>query len=308
MVTPQELRKGLTSLPGFVNKYGYSGGSRRWFGIVYHRATGTITGRSIFEEEWDVCIILDACRADELQRQSDDYTWMQQVGRFPSLASCTWNWLPRTIERTPPHVLDGTTYVSANPFSGEFCDSDTFGDVDEVWRYAWDNQWGTVLPRPVTDRAIHHGRESNYDRLLVHYVQPHVPFLTEGAEALDRSNFDFDTKSNPDAWDRVTSGELARQVAIGRYRKTLQVVLEEVDILLRNIDAERVVVTADHGEAFGEWGIYGHPNGIDLPCLTEVPWVETTATDEGTHTPADYDTQLEEISRESQLRALGYTD
>lgn len=308
MVTTQELQKGLSSLPGFVNKYGYSGGVRRWFGIVYHRATGKITGRSIFKEEWDVCIILDACRADELRLQSAGHEWMQKVEQYPSLASCTWDWLPRTIEQTPLEILAETTYVSANPFSDEFCEPDTFDELDEVWRYAWDSDWGTVLPRSVTDRAVHHGRETDTERLLIHYVQPHVPFLTDGAEALDRSNFDFETESTSDAWDHVTSGELPRRVAINRYRETLQIVLDEVDLLLENIDADRIVVTADHGEAFGEWGIYGHPNEIDLPCLTQVPWVETTGTDERTHTPGQYDTESEGISREAQLRALGYTE
>ncbi len=308
MVTSQELRKGLGSLPGFVDRYGLSGGLRRWFGIVYHRSTGNITGRSVFEEDWDVCILLDACRADELRRQSDGYDWIQRVDDFPSVASCTWNWLPRTLERTPEDVLQETAYVSANPFTDEFCDQDTFGELDEVWRYAWDEQWGTVRPRPVTDRAIHHGRNAETERLLVHYLQPHVPFLTEGAEALDRANFSFGRESNPDAWDRVTSGELSQRVAIDRYRETLRFVLTDVDLLLRNVDAERVVITADHGEAFGEWGIYGHPNQIDLPCLTQVPWVTTTGTDEGTHTPASYDTQPSDVSRDAQLRALGYTE
>ena len=64
MIGPNDVRKGVESVPGFVRRYGVSGGLRRWSGIVYHRATGDVHGRSIFEREWDVCVVLDACRAD----------------------------------------------------------------------------------------------------------------------------------------------------------------------------------------------------------------------------------------------------
>lgn len=34
------------------------------------------------------------------------------------------------------------------------------------------------------------------------------------------------------------------------------------------------VITADHGEAFGEGGNYGHPEKSIHPVLVEVPWFE----------------------------------
>lgn len=42
------------------------------------------------------------------------------------------------------------------------------------------------------------------------------------------------------------------------------------------------MITADHGDLFGEFGQYGHPEGFVHPNLNQVPWVETTATDEET--------------------------
>ena len=308
MLSPADLRRGLRSLPDFVDTYGFPGGLKRWSGIVYHRASGDISGRSVFEHEWDVCVVLDACRADELARFTGDYEWLGPVERFPSLASCTWRWVPRTIDRTPADVLQRTTYVTANPFPDELSEPDTFAAIDRVYSYAWDDEFGTVLPRPVTDRAVHHWREHDPDRLLVHYLQPHVPFLSEDAEPLSRANFSHDEESVRDAWDRVTRGELDRAVAVDRYRRTLARVLEDVDLLLSSIDAERVVVTADHGECFGEWGLYGHPQGVDLPCLTRVPWVETTAVDRGSYVPREYDSERADVSTGEQLRALGYTE
>ena len=308
MVTLSEAKKGITSIPGFVEQYGLTGGLSRFAGIAYHRATKDITGRSIFDEQWDVCVILDACRADELAKQRHEFEWIEQVDQFPSLASCTWDWLPRTLDGTPEKVLKNTTYVSANPFSGEFCSRNQFYELDEVWRYAWDEHRGTVRPRPVTDRAIHHWRNTDTPRLLVHYVQPHVPFLSSGAQTLSRANFDHEEDSVFDAWDRVTRGQLPRETATGMYRETLNEVLQDVDLLLSNLQAERVVITADHGEAFGEWGLYGHPEKIDLPCLTQVPWVVTSGENKRTHEPSDYERTSNEVSRSEQLEALGYAE
>lgn len=306
MIAPSDVKKGITSIPDFIRKYGTTGGLRRWSGIVYHRTFGEVEGRSVFDEEWDVCLLLDACRADELARFRDRYEWLDTVDRYPSLASCTWNWLPRTMEQTPESKLAETVYVSANPFTEEYCSADQFYDLDEVWRYAWNDDVGTVLPRPVTDRAIYHWRNTDADRLLVHYLQPHVPFLAEGSRELSRSNFDHNRTSVLDSWDRVTRSELSRDTAISRYRTTLAEVLSEVDLLLSNVEADRVVLTSDHGEAFGEWGLYGHPPEIDLPCLTEVPWVETTGTDTKSHRPEEYEQPATGPDRTDQLRALGY--
>lgn len=304
MITSNEIKKGFTSIPGFVDRYGVFRGLHRWTGIVYNRTTRSVTGQSIFDVDWDVCVLLDACRADELTRQRAMFEWIDRVDRYPSLASCTWNWMPRTFEATPASVLRNTIYVCSNPFSADFCSTEQFHTVDEVWRYAWDDGKGTVYPRPVTDRAIHHWRSETASRMLVHYLQPHVPFLSSNADSLSRDNFDHDAESIPDAWEQVARGDLQRQTAIAQYRETLEHVLEDVELLLSNIDAERVVITADHGECFDEWGLYGHENEIDLPCLTSVPWVETSGTDHETHTPQAYETEETPVEQIDQLQAL----
>ena len=75
-------------------------------------------------------------------------------------------------------------------------------------------------------------------------------------------------------------------------------------MLLENVDAEEVAITADHGNAFGEYTIYGHPEGMLLPCIKQVPWVMISATDQGTYAPTgeyesdkitDIDDHLEEL-------------
>ncbi len=307
MIGFSKLKNGLSSLQTCVQSYGTTRGCRRWSSIVYYHFMSDISGKSIFESDWDICVIVDACRADELERFIGEYRWLSDVGRYPSLASCTWDWVPETVEATRAETLQETTYISANPFVKELTAEETFGELDAVYEYAWNADIGTVRPEAVTDSAIGTWQKDRPDRMVVHYIQPHVPFLTEEAESISRNNFDHDERSDFDAWDRVTAGELDREVAIERYRVTLKQVLDSIDTFLSSVDADNVVITADHGEAFGEMGIYGHPSQIDLPCLVSVPWVETTASKDQDYEVHDERTVDKTHSTEDQLQALGYS-
>lgn len=146
------LHGAWTGLRGEIHEYGVPGGVTRWAGLAYIRATRSIGGSSIFLKDWDLSVVLDAYRVDELRRLHPEFDFLTTVSEFDSLVPCTWQWLPATVDRSSEAVSE-TAYVSANPFTDEFCDGQ-FAHLDEVWRYAWDDDEGTVLPRDVTDRAI----------------------------------------------------------------------------------------------------------------------------------------------------------
>ena len=148
-------------------------------------------------------------------------------------------------------------------------------------------------------------------------MQPHAPYV---ADAVDGEAAVDAACAEP--FEALRRGEADREETWERYLDNLRLALDEVESLLENVDAERVVVTADHGEAFGEWGFYEHPVGCPLPAVKRVPWVETTATDRGTRSPtltASEPTGDEPIDRtgaepsdpvergvDEQLRDLGY--
>lgn len=100
-------------------------------------------------------------------------------------------------------------------------------------------------------------------------------------------------------------GEIELEDAKTGYRETLAIVLDEVELLLENADIDSVVISADHGEALGEDGVYGHPADMYLNSLIRVPWVTTCATDEETRQPTDHRYGTEK-NIEERLRALGY--
>ena len=59
------------------------------------------------------------------------------------------------------------------------------------------------------------------------------------------------------------------------YAENLKFVLEYLKKLICNLQG-KIVITADHGEAFGEKGVLGHPYGVHIRELVEVPWFTVT--------------------------------
>lgn len=297
----------LQRLPQTVEHRGLTGGAKQWAGLTYLRATRQITGENIFSREWDLLVVLDACRADLLDEVASGYDFLGDVGTFPSLGSCTPDWMEANFKERSLSERSRTGYVCANPFSQIKLDDEDFRFVDHVWQYEWDEDFGGVKPRPVTDRAIKHGRAVEADRLIVHYLQPHLPFKSELSEGLQVHNFSGDhRKATPGDWVRIQRGERDQNVVWNEYRETLEWVLDDVALLSENIGAETAIITSDHGNACGEFGVYGHPCRTALSCLTDVPWASVGVSDEKTHMPRDYDTEMTEFELESRLKDLGY--
>jgi hypothetical protein len=167
--------------------------------------------------------------------------------------------------------------------------------VEDVWRYHEESgDIDATPPRSVTDVAINVGRDSAPERMIVWYMQPHFP-----ARTLNETG----------VFKKVRDGEIDRNRALDAYVDNVQYVLDEVALLLENLDAETVAITADHGENFGEYGVYGHAPNIPTPQLKLVPWLTVSARDTRSHSPAN-DSKTNEgdetVDVDSRLSALGY--
>lgn len=210
--------------------------------------------------------------------------------------------------------MSNTIHVTGNPFSEQCLSSKDFARLDEVWRTDyWDENRGAMPPRPLTDAAIQRWREDSSKRMIVHYMQPHYPFIATEQLGPGIPRGEIGADDTRDVWHRLEAGEVTRDEVWTAYRANLQLVLDDVmDFLLKSVDANRVVLTADHGNALGELGTYGHPKGSPLDCLRTVPWVETTASDSGEYTPDSavieaVEEMVTDSDVDSRLRALGYT-
>lgn len=285
-------------------------------------------GTNVFDEGWDLLIILDTCRVDALREVADEYDFLTDIGELISVGASSPEWIARTFTEEYADQIAETAYLSCNgnaetvlekdaPANDpgylthgllkrfDYVDADRLGRLEKLWSYEptgeegpYGHVDGATPPRYLTERAIDVGRNHSYDRMILHYHQPHNPYTAKAMEE-GRDLFEYETHFRLDpekAWES--------------YLADLRYVLDDVELLLDNIDAERVVITSDHGEAFGEYGIYGHPIGSLHPHVRTVPWAVTTASDEGTHTP---ETPRPSKSKEASgqdvdetLEALGY--
>ena len=259
-------------------------------------------GTNVYEREWDLLVVLDACRVDLLRSVADEYDFLGNIERVESVGSMSKEWMAKTFTDEHANEVAETAYVTSNVFSERMLDADRFETLEEVWRDGWDGTADTVLPRTMTDRAIRIARENDPDRLIVHYVQPHHPFVDLDA------GFDadpFGPALSDTVVDALRKGKIDRERFWKAYQDNLRLALDDVELLLSNVDAERVAITADHGDALGEWGIYDHPVGCLHPAVRTVPWATTTATDRDTHDP-EIDREVDDSDVEDRLQALGY--
>lgn len=309
MYTPEQLLRGLrrgVSNPSFFG----TELNRLYHRRLYTRSFNT-DGVDVVAADWDNLLILDACRYDD----------------FAALAD-----LPGTLERRESRgthtveFLEGNfggrqlldaVYVTASPQLSRWRDrvDATFHDVINVWQGdGWDDDHDTVLPETVRDHALAAADRYPDKRLLVHFVQPHYPFI--GAEDLGGDGLHPDDEQ-PDVWALLRNGDLDVPASRVReaYRRNLERALPAVETLCTELRG-RTVVTSDHGNMFGERAApvpvreWGHPPGIYTEELTAVPWL-VDAAETRKDVTAGQATATDDVAEEvveDRLRQLGYAE
>ncbi|QGN06527.1 hypothetical protein Hrd1104_03905 [Halorhabdus sp. CBA1104] len=229
----------------------------------------------------------------------DEYTFLTELDTHRSTASTSGEWMRTTFTEEYETEVRNTVYVSANQHSSAV-ENQPFLGFEDVYNYGWDSDHGTVLADTVTDVAIEAGRKygDSRDRMIVHYMQPHFPSIPE---PLGHGN-KFDN-----VWKGLMVGRGDRDEIWESYIENLRYVLDHVEVLLANVDADTVAITADHGNAMGEWGVYDHPLGVPIDCVKTVPWITTSANDERTRTPSvTKDGSEVDTTVNDRLESLGY--
>lgn len=137
----------------------------------------------IMKEEWDYLIILDACRYDYFKKIWKKYFNKELSGELTkkiSVGSATLQWRNNSFNE----YYDDVIYVSSNPYINSikpvkgFLGSEYFHKVYDVWKYGWDAKRGTVLPVTVTNTTINALKSYKNKRIIIHYLQPHAPYLS----------------------------------------------------------------------------------------------------------------------------------
>lgn len=291
-------------------------------------------GTNFLEKDWDLLVVLDTCRVDALnqvQEQTNE-RWLSDnsIDEKYSIGGSTLEWTAQTFSEgyedevgeldfiagnmMVQEVLDGklrpedSANISCAPTSWSTLGRTDFNEFLPAWEYRESrgpDKGHADRPHPsaktVTDTAIVHGREHNPKRTVVHYIQPHYPYYA-AAESAGRTQL-YDWERFP--FPSLRNGPVGLEKVWNTYIGELKSVVDSIAVLLDNYEAEKAVITSDHGEAFGEWLGYKHRGGTIHPKVRRVPWVEATAQDTETIEP-DIDLSYSELSRDEILDALGY--
>lgn len=295
-------------------------------------------GTNVFSRDWDILVLLDTCRVDALNEVAPEYTFLGKNDPIWSVGGRSPEWIAKTFTQQYIDEIQNTAYLSANVFSEEILrnrhhesvsqgevnlsysllsriptvDVSALGRFEYLYEYEpvgtegpLGHKEGGTPPRYVTDRGINISRDQDFDRLILHYLQPHPPYVANSLKE------DRELKHHERDWWSYLGETGDYETIWNTYLDELRYVLDDVELLLENVDG-KVAISADHGEAFGEYWEYGHHTGSVNPYVRKVPWVETTATDQHTHTPTTKPPVEDSVddanteSTEDQLEALGY--
>ncbi|KPN29437.1 hypothetical protein SY89_00150 [Halolamina pelagica] len=287
---------------------------------AYHRRAGMRSeypkGIAVFEEDWDTLVVLDACRYDMFEEVANiEGDLSSQLSK----ASATVEWLSANFDGVD---LRDTVYVTANPQLERNRESWNISlhETINVWlNEGWDEETGTVLAETMTEAAIEaHNRFPN-KRIVVHYMQPHYPFVPSST-SFDKDHLrEIDEEGGgPDGenvWGKKFTGQLSisQQDIWEIYLENLKYVVKHVKDLFRSTSGKRVV-TSDHGNYVGERASpvpireYGHPRGLYDDPVIQIPWLENTKGERREISTDRRDTgeDIDSGLVDERLRNLGY--
>jgi len=190
-----------------------------------------------------------------------------------------------------------------------------FKKIHEAWLDQWNNELNTVTPEKLADYSLSKIKQDS-GKTVIHFIQPHRPYISGQDQGFEWHQKDVLSEEDPEhgpirslieftrpVWtplfhlfpgtlkDKIRSifdvgnafSEYAKEVGVDQcksyYRQDLDLALEQVSRLAEELEGE-IVVTADHGEAFGEEGEWGHPEKSSNDVLLNVPWLSVNEVEE----------------------------
>lgn len=274
------------------------------------------------EEDWDNLLILDACRYDMFAKIN------YLKGRLEFRRSRGSNTSEFLLENYQGKKYKDTVYITANPLV-DYNIPDSFFKLISVWKEKWDEDLSTILPQTMNEYALNAVRDFPRKRLIVHYMQPHYPFIGEKSREkigehegiLSRNLILGEGQVRHKkllVWNMLKQGQVDKQTVWQAYEENLEIVLKHVEALLKELPG-KTVITSDHGNLFGERAFpyfwlkeYAHPRFCLARNLIQVPWLVIDSDYRRNITESDESQEsvsLEELERNNikeKLEALGY--
>ena len=282
------------------------------------------SGIQVMEQDWDDLIILDACRYPEFEQNCELDGELKSV---VSKGSTSREWIRENFLGQEFH---DTVYIGGNPHMEKF--TNEFYHVKKTYS---ERGWGDNMdhiagwrPEAVYESAIEAIKKYPNKRRIIHFMQPHDPYIGSKAESLrkeieEQENVVFRKYREMDGEDvqseealgslrsAAARGYISQDQILEVYIENLDLVLDYVQDLLSELNG-KAVITADHGELLGAGRFtsnkYGHPIGVYQSELRIVPWLEINngnRRDIYSEKPIGVEEADDEVVEE-QLKALGY--
>jgi len=223
-----------------------------------HRELESYEGEpeGVMSKDWDNLIILDACRYDTYQKVFGD------CEKRVSLGSHSAEFLQRNFgegEFEDIVYINGNIHFTNPKMEEHIGKTDIFHEKFDTIMTKWDEEEGTVRPEKITEDALTAEKLFPEKRKIIHFIQPHTPFVDNPIE------------EKGDVYRLAELGKIPQEEVQKAYKKNTEILKEHVEKLAEELDG-KTAVTADHGELMGEQGLYDHFRNSDAKGLREVPW------------------------------------
>ena len=257
--------------------------------------------------KWKYLIVLDSCRYDYFSQVCKLPGKLKKVisPAFEGKGAPTSVWYRNVFRER----YDDIIHISSHPRVNSKMEVEGFEGrkhfykVIDLWDIEWNDEIGTVLPESVTRRALKTISKFSEKRFIIHYMQPHTPYISLGPPA---------TKKGRTPQTRISISRKLRNFLVAKarlligdmeavklmellrlpplspmddalrkvgkegvkeaYKKNLEIVIESVEKLVKDLEG-KTIITSDHGELLGENGRFGHDFAARKE-LVEVPWFE----------------------------------
>lgn len=240
-------------------------------------------GTYVFDEEWDNLIILDGCRFDFFEEEVKNWDIDGKLEYRVSRGSSTLTFLRENFEddKFREHTKE-IVYITANPYVSVTLE-EKFFKIVPVWDFGWSEKFQTVLPDRVYEATLKAIRKYPKKRFIIHFMQPHQPFVKLGwvGDGTSRGRYlalSQKAKGSLHIWELFARGKISKEIMIWGYKENLKITFPYLEKLIRIMQG-KIAITSDHGEAIGEkihplipLRVYAHPHNTRIEPLIKVPW------------------------------------
>ena len=278
----RRMRNMLTKLKGnWRNPWWWQDGlmKRVLLPLLFRKNNGIY----IFNEEWDYLIVLDACRYDTFKEIASEFGLEGKLEHRISRGSCTEEFL---IENFSNRKFKDTILITSNPHVFKHRIGKSFFKTVPVWREGWIEDVHVVSPDYVYHIALKYYYKYPNKKLIIWFLQPHTPYIGLDFLIDDNQNIKSrakrrEAKFNPFLYYYKGVSKYISyddKELYNSYKENLRWVMHYVKKLVDTLSG-KIVITSDHGEAFGEKlhplipvKVYFHPAKTRVPVLVKVPW------------------------------------